>query len=199
MQSYLQESIDAFPEQITTKVSSPAAEHLYTINPNAKKLPEHLREIFHSIVATLLFVTTRGRPDLQPTISFLTSRCSTAFVDDWKKLKRLLSYIKHTMNLKLRLRTNAMNIVMWWADAAFAVRDDFKSQSGRGMSFGTGMIPCKSNKQTTTENSSTTAELISSSDALVMIIWTTNFLEAQGYPVKDTILFQDNMSAIKLE
>jgi hypothetical protein len=88
---------------------------------------------------------------------------------------------------------------MWWADAAFAVRDDFKSQSGRGMSLGTGMIQCKSHKQSTTENSSTTAELVSSSDALIMIIWTNNFLKAQGYPVRETILFQDNISAIKLE
>jgi hypothetical protein len=199
MKSYLEESIEAFPEEITGTVSSPAANHLYTVNPDAKKLHENQRETFHSIVAKLLFVATRARPDLQPTISFLTSRCAKADVDDWKKLKRLLCYVKNTIDLKLRLRASAMNIVMWWADAAFAVRDDFKSQSGRGMSLGAGMIQCKSNKQSTTENSSTTAELISSSDALVMIIWTTNFLKAQGYPVKDTILFQDNMSAIKLE
>jgi hypothetical protein len=181
------------------KVTTPAADHLYTVNPNAKKLPEKLRECFHHIVAKLLFVATRARPDLQPTISFLTSRCAKADVDDWKKLKRLLCYIRHTIDLKLTLRANAMNIVMWWADAAFAVRDDFKSQSGRGMSLGTGMIQCKSHKQSTTENSSTTAEVIASSDALIMIIWTNNFLKAQGYPIKDTILFQDNMSAIKLE
>jgi ABC-type transport system involved in cytochrome bd biosynthesis, ATPase and permease components len=171
MESYLHESIEAFPEEINKKVNSPAASHLYNINPDAKKLPEHMREIFHSVVAKLLFVATRGRPDLQPTISFLTSRCHCADVDDWKKLKRLLCYIKDTIKLRLRLKANAMNIVMWWADAAFAVRDDFKSQSGRGMSLGTGMIQCKSNKQTTTENSSTTAELIASSDALVMIMY----------------------------
>jgi hypothetical protein len=88
---------------------------------------------------------------------------------------------------------------MWWADTAFAVRDDLKSQSGWGMSLGTGMMQCKLHKQSTTENSSTTAEMVSSSDALIMIIWTNNFLKAQGYPIKDTILFQDNMSAIKLE
>jgi hypothetical protein len=103
------------------------------------------------------------------------------------------------MHLKLTLGASANNVVLWWADAAFAVRDDFKSQSGRGMSLGTGMMQCKSHKQSTTENSSTTAELVSSSDALIMIIWTNNFLKAQGYPVRDTILFQDNMSAIKLE
>jgi hypothetical protein len=199
MVPYLQEAIDAFPEDIDKTVTSPAADHLYKINPDAKQLPEPLRETFHSIVAKLLFVATRARPDFQPTISFLTSRCSKADVDDWKKLKRLLCYIKGTLDLKLRVRANAMNIVMWWADAAFAVRDDYKSQSGRGMSLGTGMIQCKSHKQSTTENSSTTAEVISSSDALIMIIWTTNFLKCQGYPVKDTILFQDNMSAIKLE
>lgn len=120
--------------------------------------------------------------------------------DDWKKLKRLLSHIKDTIKLKLRLKVSAMNIVMWWADVALAgVRDDFKSQSGRGVSFGTGMHQCNSNKQSTTENSYTSAELIVSSDALVMIIWTTNFLKAQGYPIKDTIIFQDNMSTIKLE
>jgi Reverse transcriptase (RNA-dependent DNA polymerase). len=199
MQSYLNEAIDAFPEEIKQTVSSPAADHLYTVNPNGKKLPEDRRECFHHIVAKLLYVATRARPDLQPTISFLTSRCAKADEDDWKKLRRLLCYIKQTIDLKLTLRANAANVVMWWADAAFAVRDDFKSQSGRGMSLGTGMIQCKSNKQSTTENSSTTAELVSSSDALIMIIWTNNFLKAQGYPIKDTLLFQDNMSAIKLE
>jgi hypothetical protein len=199
MDSYLREAIEAFPEEIKDKVASPAADHLYTVNENGKRLPEDRRECFHHIVAKLLFVATRARPDLQLTISFLTSRCSKADEDDWKKLKRLLCYIKGTIDLKLTLRANATDVVMWWADAAFAVRDDFKSQSGRGMSLGTGMIQCKSHKQSTTENSSTTAELVSSSDALIMIIWTNNFLKAQGYPIKDTILFQDNMSAIKLE
>jgi len=73
MQPYLQEALEAFPEETTKKVSTPAADHLYTVNPKAKKLPEPLRETFHHIVAKLLFAATRGRPDLQPTISFLTS------------------------------------------------------------------------------------------------------------------------------
>jgi polyhydroxyalkanoate synthesis regulator protein len=73
MQSYLKEALEAFPEDTSRSVTSPASNHLYTVNPNAKKLPEHLRECFHHIVAKLLFVATRGRPDFQPTISFLTS------------------------------------------------------------------------------------------------------------------------------
>jgi Reverse transcriptase (RNA-dependent DNA polymerase). len=61
MQSYLHKSTEAFPEEITKKVDSPAAaSHLYNINSNANKLLEHLREIFLLIVVKLLFVATRA-------------------------------------------------------------------------------------------------------------------------------------------
>ena len=130
MESYLKEAIEAFPEEINSKVASPAADHLYSINAKCKRLSEDRRECFHHIVAKLLFVATRARPDLQPTISFLTSRCAKADEDDWKKLKRLLCYIKSTMDLKLTLRANDSGMIIWWADAAFAVREDFKNQSG---------------------------------------------------------------------
>ena len=37
------------------------------------------------------------------------------------------------------------------------------------------------------------------SDASGQVIWTRYFLEAQGYKVKDNIIFQDNKSAMILE
>jgi hypothetical protein len=36
MEPYLQEALEAFPEEIDKTVTSPAADHLYKINPNAK-------------------------------------------------------------------------------------------------------------------------------------------------------------------
>ena len=36
-------------------------------------------------------------------------------------------------------------------------------------------------------------------DVIVQVLWTNLFLEEQGYKVNDTILFQDNRSAILLE
>ena len=38
-----------------------------------------------------------------------------------------------------------------------------------------------------------------SNDAMPQILWTRYFLEAQGYGVKDLIIFQDNQSAVLLE
>jgi hypothetical protein len=47
--------------------------------------------------------------------------------------------------------------------------------------------------------SSTEGELVAVNNAATMILWTTLFLEAQGYDVEKNIVYQDNKSAILLE
>jgi hypothetical protein len=61
MKSYLTEALNDFPEELTKVVTSPAANHIFDVDPNCKKLPEVKREKLHSIVAKLLFVSTQGR------------------------------------------------------------------------------------------------------------------------------------------
>ena len=43
------------------------------------------------------------------------------------------------------------------------------------------------------------AELIAVDDAVTMVLWTRLFMEHQGYPIEQNILYQDNKSAILLE
>jgi hypothetical protein len=84
MKSYLTDAINAFPENLTGRASTPASEHVFQVDEKSPKLPENRRELLHSIVVKLLFVSTRGRPDIHLPISFLTSRVSKADEDDWK-------------------------------------------------------------------------------------------------------------------
>jgi hypothetical protein len=65
--------------------------------------------------------------------------------------------------------------------------------------MGKGMPITGSNKQKLNTRSSTETELVAADDFMPMIIWTNLFLEAQGYGAKETILYQDNQSAILLE
>ena len=199
MSHYLQEALDAFPELIDKLVTSPAANHIFEVNEDSPKLSEEKREKLHSIVAKLLFVSTRGRPDIHLPISFLTSRVTKADDDDWKKLKRLLQYIKGTMDLRLTLSAEKMNIVKWWVDAAYAVRQGCRSQTGSTMTLGRGTIMSKSTKQKINTKSSTESELVGASDSVPQIVWTNYFIAAQGYEINDTILYQDNTSAIAME
>ena len=183
MKHYLEEAIEAFLDHLTDDVHTPAASHLFNVNPTSEKLPEEKRQILHSIVAKLLYVATKGHPDIYLPIVFLTSRVSRADVDDWKKLKRLLNFIRCTIDLKLTLSANDMNLTKWWVDAAYAVRDDYKSQSGMTMSMGRETLMSRSLKQQRNSKSSTEAEIIAASDASSQILWTRQFLEEQGYEV----------------
>jgi hypothetical protein len=42
-------------------------------------------------------------------------------------------------------------------------------------------------------------ELVAVDDAMPMVLWTRQFLEGQGYTIKDNIIYQDNQSAMLLE
>jgi len=57
----------------------------------------------------------------------------------------------------------------------------------------------KSTQQKLNMKSLKEAELIAVDDAMPQVIWTINFLEAQGYKVTDNVRFQDNESPLLLE
>ena len=199
MSPYLKEALDEFPDLVDKLVTSPASNHIFDVDPNATPLSKERRELLHHLVAKLLFVSTRARPDIHLPISFLTSRVSKADEDDWKKLQRLLQYIHSTIDLKLTLSASNMSIIKWWVDVAYGVRSDCKSQTGRTMSLGRGTIMSHSTKQKINTKSSTESELVGASDSVPQIVWTNYFLTSQGYSVNDTILYQDNTSAISME
>jgi hypothetical protein len=53
------------------------------------------------------------------------------------KLKRLLKYIRGTINMPLILKADSLNIVKWWFDASYATHGDCKGHTGATMSMGT--------------------------------------------------------------
>ena len=81
-----------------------AGNHLSKVDNACAKLCKRDKIIFRRLVAKLLFLIKRERPDIQPTIVFLTTRVRNPDEDDWKKLRRLLSYLDATINiLKINL------------------------------------------------------------------------------------------------
>jgi hypothetical protein len=148
----------------------------------------------------LLFVTNRARPDVQLPISFLSSRVTCADEDDWRKLKRMLQYLNGTIDMPLTLSIDNISVVKTWVDAAYGVHNDnMRSQTGGTIMMGKGTLYSKSAKQKINTKSSTEAELVGASDFLPQTIWTTNFIEAQGYTVDNSDFYQDNTSAMRME
>ncbi len=76
MFDYLGGKISSLPEDLKSNrpYNSPAAEHLFTIDEAKPRLPEAQTDRFHRMVAKLLFVAKRARPDIQTARPFICTR-----------------------------------------------------------------------------------------------------------------------------
>ena len=196
---YVEKLQKLFPEKLNRQRVCPAGAHLFEVNEKCNRLNKEQGEIFHSSVATLLFVGKRSRPDIEPTVAFLTTRVSKSDEDDWKKLKRLLEYLITTKDEKRIMSIDDVSVSKWWIDASYAVHSDMKSQTGAVMKMGRGALYSKATKQKLNSRSSTEAELVAVHDVMPQVLWTRYFLEHQGYKTNTSTVYQDNKSAILLE
>ena len=80
-------------------------------------------------------------------IAFLTKRVTKASVQDWEKLRRVLSYLNATMHMPLILKIDDLTVVKTWVDVAFAVHKDYKSHTGNVISMGKGALYARSMSQ----------------------------------------------------
>jgi hypothetical protein len=74
-----------------------------------------------------------------------------------------------------------------------------KSHTGGAMTLGKGSMYSTLVKQKLMTRSSTEAEVVAVDDAMPQMLWTAYFLKGQGIHAPDSILYQDNMSAMLLE
>ena len=200
MPHMIEEIISQLPLSLKNgPATTPAGNHLFQVNADAPKLDQADADLFHRLTAQLLYLGKRARPDLQTAVSFLTTRVTSPDRDDFRKLGRCLRYLNRTKHYALTLEANSMLSIKWWVDASYGVHPDLRSHTGGTMSLGKGSIYSSSIRQKLNTRSSTEAELVGVNDMMGLILWTRNFLEAQGYEVKDNVLYQDNESAILLE
>jgi hypothetical protein len=198
MEDYIENMLADVPKDMEGGAVTPAGPHLFKVNGGAERLDAVTSDIFHSITAKILFLCKRGRPDVQVPIAFLCTRVQAPDVDDYKKLRRVVNYLRETKKLYLTLEAENLQMIKWWVDASFAVHHDMRSHTGGVMSLGKGAIYSTSTRHKLNTKSSTEAELVGVDDVMPMILWTRQFMEGQGYTIRDNVVYQDNQSSMLL-
>jgi hypothetical protein len=160
MKDYIKEAIAAFGDDITRSAATPAKKNLFDIDETAELRAHQDSETFHSVVAKLLYVSKRSRLDIQLAIAFLCTRVACSTEQDWVKLKRVLEYLRGSLDGFLTLGADDIGMMKTWVDASYAVHMDMKSHTGGVVSFGIGAVMSKSLKQKLSVKSSTEAELL---------------------------------------
>jgi hypothetical protein len=157
MFQYVEEIIMLFYEHDRSDktAKTPAAEHLFKVNDETMSLSPRHATVFHNFVAKCLFLTKRARPDISTAVAFLTTRVKGPDQDDWKKLVRMICYLRGTPDLPLILKSNSVPVPKWWVDGSHATHPNMRGHSGGCMSLGKGMPINTSTKQKINTRSST--------------------------------------------
>ena len=92
----LEEALAPYRENLDRDYPHPAAKWLFTVKSDTEELDEEKADIFRKFIAKLIWVMKRGRPDVEPTVSFLNTRVKAPDKDDWHKFKRLMCWVKKT-------------------------------------------------------------------------------------------------------
>jgi hypothetical protein len=199
MADYVKGILDEAPSDMDGTAASPAANHLFSVNDKSDKIDAKRADLYHRLTAKLLYLSKCARPDFQTAVSFLTTRVTQPNIDNWKKLGQSIKFLHKTKDLWLTLEVGDKLCIRWWIDASFGVHPDKRSHTGATMSLGKGSPISSSTKQKLNTRSSTEAELVGVDNSMALVVWTQNFLQAQGLKVTDNIVYQDNQSAMLLE
>jgi hypothetical protein len=126
MRSYVEDILKLYNKQIKTCVT-PAKLGLFEVTEESPMV-DHV--LFHSVVAKLLYLGKRGRPDILLPVQFLCTRVKKPTVADQRKLERVLGYLLLTKTWARTLDNSSFTQVTTYIDASFAQHVDGKSQSG---------------------------------------------------------------------
>ena len=179
---------------------TPATEGLFETREGAATVTEPVRVWFHKIVAMVLYLAKRTKPECLVAVAFLATRVNKCTTDDVDKLQRLVRYIHTTRDSGVVLRPGAGGIaVRLFVDASYGVHSDGRSHTGSCVVIGdVGAVHCRSSKQLIVTKSSTEAELVGLSDSANQGIFIRTFLIAQGYKMEPVVIYQDNQSCMAL-
>ena len=187
---------------------TPAISMLFSVNLTDRELDAVTADYFHRTFAYFLYVAKRARPDLQVAVAFLCKRVKCPTVSNWKKVGRLVRYVRATIHLPLIVGLDGLGNLVWSIDASFAVHTDIKSHTWYCLSLGIGFPISGSSTQKVNTRSRTESELVGVNDAIGYVEWTSLYSKGQfkkysiKHPLKElgtkNIVLQDNTSTIKL-
>ncbi|XP_074346670.1 secreted RxLR effector protein 161-like [Apium graveolens] len=120
---------------------------------------------YRSMIGCLMYLTA-SRPDIVQAMNFLSRFLHCANEEHLQAAKRVLRYIKGTVNYGVKYIGGQRLHFSGFADSDWAgVVDDMKSTSGFCFSFGSGVFNWCSKKQDIVAQSTAEAELVAATEA----------------------------------
>uniref|UniRef100_A0A1B6FTN5 Reverse transcriptase Ty1/copia-type domain-containing protein n=1 Tax=Cuerna arida TaxID=1464854 RepID=A0A1B6FTN5_9HEMI len=199
---YLKQVLERFGMTNCKSVSTPMDANFRTNLKNVVTGDKGLERKCRSLIGCLMYAMLGSRPDLCYPISFLSRFQDRVSEELWSALKRILRYIKGTLELNLVYRKGGNLQLEGFVDADWAGDAEARhSTSGYLFRIGSATVSWSSKRQTTVALSSTEAEYVALSFSVTEACFIRKILkdlritQPVGCP---TTIFEDNQSAIQI-
>lgn len=168
--------------------------------PPCAEEEQSFRTYFQSAVGSLMYLMVATRPDLAFAVHAVSQFMSSPSEEHLATVKRILRYVKGTMDYKLTLGASSNNMqLLGYSDADWGANDiNRRSISGFCFLLGAGAVSWSSKKQTSVALSSTEAEYMALTQASKEAIWIRRLLLELGQPDEPVLINVDNQSCMAL-
>ena len=113
---------------------------MFAVNVSSERMKA---DKLHNITAKLLHVSNRAGLDIKLVIAVAYTRVSKNTVQNWGELKRVLKYLKGTLDMPRVLGADIIVNLMTCVDTVYTAHTNTISHIGGATLFETGLIMCK--------------------------------------------------------
>ena len=199
--SYLESVIARFRMQNCNPVSTPLE-----TGKRFTKLGEDEEtvdiKLYQAAIGSLNYAAIATRPDLSVAVGMLSQHMVSPGNEHWSGVKRVLRYVKGTINYGLTFRSSDDFRLHGYSDADWAgCTETRKSTSGQVFRLGDCTISWRSRKQSIVALSSTESEYVALCETSQEVVWLRNLLRDIGFKQDkptSTVVYEDNQGAIAL-
>jgi len=199
MKKAINDVVDKYLDPNASIAPTPATEDLFE-EPHDNS-PIMSSKQFLSCLMSLMYIARLTKPEILLSVSYLATRAQKVTQCDLKKLNRILRYLKATVNEKLIIKCDDLQIGSH-CDSSHGSHPSGHSHTGFNIWMGKtqSFLLAKSYKQKVSSGTaSTDTEIIALTDCVKMLVWLRNLLqELDICRLRSAIVFQDNQSALIL-
>jgi hypothetical protein len=193
---YLPDGADRYP-------NTPMASHMKYSKQQCPQTDEERQEIsekpYLELLGALLYIALATRPDIAFAVNLLSRFSSNPGMDHWKGLLNIVAYLKITSGIGITFKSSGRNNLRptIFSDSDWAGDDDDKKSTlAYLVIIAGGPVDWRCAKQASVACSSTEAEYMSASEAVMEAAYLRLLLESLGEPAAQVITVMiDNDSA----
>ncbi|UYV82833.1 hypothetical protein LAZ67_22001002 [Cordylochernes scorpioides] len=173
-----------YVQQILQKYGMENCKEVPTPGSKETNLDNHIEDdncdqhTYQEALGMLMFLAVNTRPD----IAYITSKLSRYSRQPkqmhWTAIKRVMRYIRGTIDLGVKFERGKTGILKSYTDASWSTTHDGKSYGGYVFKLGEATIDWKSSKQPLIALSTMEAEMIAACESCCQIKWIINLLRA---------------------